>query len=190
MIDFMITTPDPFPPRGAASPTGEVSGGRRLGDARPDNAAISHAAVFDRPAFRTSVTGVLRATRDRRGVAAMEAGIVLTLLVGLMLPITDFAVAATQYIGAYQALRDLGAYALVHPPKDVTSPATWTASLPVISGYRIAAYLLCGTGDTTCSAANQASPKVIKLTTTITVSPMFVSGLAGSYTVTYAERFQ
>ena len=186
-----------FPPeprsRGATDDVGFRSGGRGL-HVGAAHRANRHTDDGEMIGGRTDVAphsiivAADKAWQDRRGVAAMEAGIVFLLLIGLLLPVADFAVAALQYVGAYQALRDMGAYAQVHPPKDVTNLAGW--SLPTISGYTGTTQVLCGAAGTVCSAANSGSPKIFSFTTTITITPMFLTGLAGTQTIAYSERFQ
>jgi Flp pilus assembly protein TadG len=128
---------------------------------------------------------------DRRGVAALEFGVIALVVIALLLPITDLVVAALQYMSAYQAMRDLGAYAQYHAPPDVTNTSGWT--LPATTAQVIATTVLCGNTATACSAGNTNSPKWFRFSTDIVVAPMFpavVPGLAGTYTLSYSERFQ
>lgn len=126
--------------------------------------------------------------RNQRGVAALEFAVIGTLLAGLLLPIADLTVGALRYIGAYQALRDIGAYAQYHVPPDVTNTAGWT--LPTVPGHTITVQVMCGNTSTTCSAGNTASPKWMLFSTSITLTPLFLTALAGTYTVVFTERFQ
>jgi hypothetical protein len=123
---------------------------------------------------------------DRRGMAALEFAIIATVMVGLFLPLSDLAIAAIQYVGAYQGLRDLGAYAQYHAPADVTDLTAWT--LPTITGYTINTTIMCGT--LACSSTNTVSPQWFVFSTNIRLTPMFLTALAGTYTVVYSERFQ
>lgn len=124
----------------------------------------------------------------RRGVAALEFSLIFPIMIGLLLPIVDLGVAAFNYVSAYQTLRNLGAYARYHTPPDVTNLAGWY--LPSINGYTITTQVMCGDVNAVCSASNAATPKWFVFSTPITLSPMFLSPLAGTYTVEYSERFQ
>jgi Flp pilus assembly protein TadG len=130
----------------------------------------------------------MRLIKDQRGVAAMEFGVIGLFMIALLLPIADLASAALQYVGAYQSLRDLGAYAQYHVPPDVTNTATW--SLPTITGHVITTAVMCGSAAAVCSATNTASPKWFNFSTNITLAPMFLTSMAGTYTIYYSERFQ
>jgi len=73
---------------------------------------------------------------DRRGVAAMELGIVAMFLVLLMLPIADVAVAALTYMRVEQAMRNVGGFVQYNPPANAIHPETaWT--IPGMDGYSI-----------------------------------------------------
>jgi Flp pilus assembly protein TadG len=126
---------------------------------------------------------------DRRGVAAVEFALIAAVMVGLLLPISDLVVAAIQYMGAYQAERDLGAYAQYHTGAINTAVTPWTVTLPTIAGYTITTSVMCGTTSTVCSDGT-LSPKWFLFSTTITLTPTFLTALAGSYTIDYSERFQ
>jgi hypothetical protein len=82
-------------------------------------------------------TFVKRLSSDRRGVAAMEFGILGGIIILLSLPIADVAAAAITYIRAYQAMRNVAAWTQYNPPPDLTTPATWPrlANIPVMSGF-------------------------------------------------------
>lgn len=128
---------------------------------------------------------------DRRGVAALEFGVIALVIIGMLMPISDLVIAALKYVTAYQALRDLGAYAQYHVPPDVTNLASWT--LPTIAGYSINAAVMCGAAATACSTSNTASPKWFTFSTAVVITPLFpavVPGLAGTRTISYSERFQ
>jgi hypothetical protein len=131
---------------------------------------------------------------DRRGVAALELSLTFLFMITLLLPIVDLGIAATQYINAFQALRGLGVYAQYHAPPDVTLDLTsWKSSLPSV-GYAVSTIVKCGDAAAPCSATNPGSPKWFSFSTGITISPLFLTapafGLAGTYTIQYAERFQ
>jgi hypothetical protein len=120
----------------------------------------------------------------------MEFGLTFLFLFGLLMPIADLGVAALQYMAAYQAMRDFGAYVQYHEPPDVTNWSGWKSSLPSISGYAISTSVMCGSTSQPCSAANTGSPKWFVFSTNITLNPFFLSALAGTYTIDYSERFQ
>lgn len=109
------------------------------------------------------------------------------LLVGLLLPISDLGIAALQFMTAYQNVRDLGAYAQYHTGLINTATTPWTVTLP--AGYAGTVQVMCGNTNTLC--ANTATvPKWYVFSTTFTVTPIFVTALAGTYTVRFSERFQ
>jgi len=110
-------------------------------------------------------------------------------MVGLLLPISDLVIAALQYIGAYQAERDLGAYAQYHTGAINTAGTPWTVTLPTIAGYTITTDVMCGSTSTVCSNGT-LSPKWFRFSTTITLTPKFLTALSGNYTIYYSERFQ
>ena len=138
---------------------------------------------------RTQSARVTPLVSDRRGVAALEFALIATVMAGLLLPISDLIVAAIQYMGAYQAERNLGAYAQYHTGAINTAVTPWTVTLPTISGYTITTSIMCGTTSTVCSDGT-LSPKWFLFSTTITLTPVFLTALAGTYTVDYSERFQ
>ena len=62
---------------------------------------------------------------DQRGAVAFEMLIVfLFMMMGLLLPLADLAIAGFKFISAWQALRDIRALAY-HPPPDVTIASGW-----------------------------------------------------------------
>lgn len=129
----------------------------------------------------------------QRGAAAVEAALVMLLLIAVALPVSDIGIAIIQTMSAHQALRDMGAYAQYHTPSDVTSWSSWATSLPSISGYSITTTVLCGSVSTQCSATNTGSPKWFSMSTSVTFAPLFPALsfiTAGVQTITYTERFQ
>ena len=90
---------------------------------------------------------------DQRGAVAFEMLIVwLFMMMSLLLPLADVAVAGFQFISAWQALRAFGQYIQYHPPPDVTNTSSWTSALPTtVAGYPISnVQVVCG--DTMLSA--------------------------------------
>ena len=66
---------------------------------------------------------------DQRGAVAFEMLIVwLFMMMSLLLPLADVAVAGFQFISAWEALRAFGQYIQYHPPPDVTNTSGWTSS--------------------------------------------------------------
>jgi hypothetical protein len=135
---------------------------------------------------------------DQRGAVAFEMPIVwLFMMMGLLLPLADLAIAGFQFISAWQALRDFGQYVQYHSPPDVTDTAVWVSTLPTTAN---AAYqinnmqVVCGDTKAVCTS-NTLFPKYYSYTTTVTLSPMVLgkvlcSANPCSFTLPYSERFQ
>jgi len=129
---------------------------------------------------------------DQRGAAALEMpAVCLFLMIGLIAPLADLAVAGFQFVSAWGALRNFGQYAQYHPPQVVASKVPIT-----VAGYPISnLQVLCG--NAACSPINSVPPKYYTYTTTVTLSPMVLRPvLCGSanpsclFTLPYSERFQ
>jgi hypothetical protein len=142
---------------------------------------------------------------SRRGAVAFETIIVyLFMVMSLLLPLADVAIAGFQFISAWGALRAFGQYTQYNPPPDVTNTSGWVSTLPpTVAGYPINnVQVLCGNTNAgaVCSSTNvTTSPtKYYSYTTTVTVSPMVLravlctSGNTNpcSFTLPYSERFQ
>jgi Flp pilus assembly protein TadG len=136
---------------------------------------------------------------DRRGAAAFELVIVYpVLLLGIMLPLADVAIAGFQWLSARQALHAFGQYLMYAPPDDVGDTSSWlpttlakSDTLPYpISNLRV----ICGDGGADCSSANTESPKYYSYDTTVTIAPMVLSSVLCSdsctFTLSYSTRFQ
>jgi hypothetical protein len=134
---------------------------------------------------------------DRRGAAAFELVIVYpVLLIGVLFPLADVAIAGFQYISARQALRAFGQAIQYSPPADLGNTSSWEAdavakadpSFPIDD-----LELLCGDGGAACSAINTAIPRYYSFSTTITLSPLVLSSVLCSssctYTLSYSQRF-
>jgi Flp pilus assembly protein TadG len=147
--------------------------------------------------------GSLRA--DRRGAVAFEMLLVFSfLLLVLLLPAADLAIASFQYISASEALRAFGQYVQYNPPSDPTSTSAWVAGLQTtVSGHTIGnVKVLCGGGanpDGICTTANINYPiKYYSYNTTLDLKPASYIGkkaLCGgadtcSVTLSHSERFQ
>src|SRR6185312_4884043 len=98
---------------------------------------------------------------DQRGAAAFEAPFILGFLVlSLLMPVADLAIAGFKLIFGYEALRNAGQYMQYHTPPDVTNLSSWRSSLPSTvtaqPGYPIATgsiQVLCGDLSSVCTAA-------------------------------------
>jgi hypothetical protein len=143
---------------------------------------------------KVTATGLLS---DQRGAASLEMTIVsLFMMLVLLVPLADLAIAGFRFISAHQALRDMGQRTEYTPPADVTSASSisaWTSSLPAkIDGYSISAQVFCGSGtllapDATCPTL----AKRYKFTTSFSLSPMVLGNvLCSTCTVTYSQPFQ
>jgi hypothetical protein len=133
---------------------------------------------------------------DQRGAVAFEMPIIYFFLIMLLLlPLADVAVAGFKFISAYQALRDMGQRAEFSPPSDVTSSSSissWQSSLPTtVGGYSVIAQVYCGNPGTLAPCASSATvPKYYTFTTSFNLSPMVVGALCKTCTVSYSQPFQ
>ena len=142
---------------------------------------------------------------DQRGAVALEMPIVwLFMMIFLLLPLADLAIAGFQFVSAWGALRAFGQYTQLHPPPDVTNTSTWAQALPTtVAGYPINNLeVLCGdTGaGAACTSTNVGtSPtKYYSYTTTVIVAPMVLKPVLCTscnanpcmFILPYSERFQ
>ncbi len=146
---------------------------------------------------------------DQRGAVAFETLIVYSLMLSLLFPLADLAVAGFQFISAWEALRGFGQYLQYNPPADVTSPSAWWSGLNKTIGIYTMSLdttidpknkgVLCGggtTADAQCSSTNVAtSPiKYYAYTTTVTLTPLVLKSVlcpsSCAYPLHYSERFQ
>jgi hypothetical protein len=132
---------------------------------------------------------------DQRGVVALEMpAVVFFLMISLLLPLADLAIAGFRFISAYQALRDMGQRTQYSTPDatDLNSITTWKSSLPsAVDGYTISAKVYCGDPGTEAPCAGTTWPKYYTFQTSFTLSPMVLgSVLCGTCTVNYSQRFQ
>jgi hypothetical protein len=137
---------------------------------------------------------------DQRGAVALEMpAVYLFMMLGLLVPLADVAIAGFQYVSAWQALRAFGQSIQYSPPPDVTNASGWTTSARAKADSRFPIpdiQLRCGAS--TCAATPTESPKYYSYTTTVTLAPMVLrsvlctSGNANpcSFTLAYSERFQ
>ncbi|WGS22808.1 MULTISPECIES: hypothetical protein [unclassified Bradyrhizobium] len=134
---------------------------------------------------------------DQRGAVAFEMPIVyLFMIMSLLLPLADLAIAGFKFISAHQALRDMAQRTQFSPPGDVTSSssiAAWQSSLPAtVDGYSVSAQVYCGNPGTLAPCASGATlPKYYIFTTSFTLSPMVLgSVLCSTCTVNFSHPFQ
>ena len=139
---------------------------------------------------------------DQRGAVAFEMPIVyLFMIISLLLPLADVAVAGFQYISAWEALRAFGQSIQYAPPPDVTNASSWasTALAKADPSFPIPSItLVCGDSQIACSATNAGTPKYYSYTTTVTLAPIVLrpalctSGNANpcAFILTYSEQFQ
>lgn len=136
---------------------------------------------------------------DQRGAVAFEMPSVLAfMLLSLLLPLADVAIAGFKYISAWEALRAFGQTIQYTPPPDVTNAGAWETTVTgkadpsfPISNFQ----LICGDTSTVCSSTNTASPKYYSYSTSITLAPLILKpvlcpGGNCKITLTYTERFQ
>src|SRR5262245_93340 len=122
---------------------------------------------------------------DQRGAVAFEAVIVwVFMMLFLLLPLADLAVAGFQFVSARQALRNFGQYVQYNPPKNVVTDWTnLTSALTQMSTQLDPRYpvtniqLFCG-GDL-CSSSNKNTPTYYKYTTTVSLSPIVLGWVFG-----------
>ena len=132
---------------------------------------------------------------DQRGAVALEMPIVwLFMMMTLLLPLADLAIAGFRFISAHQALRDLGQRTQYSTP-DATDPnsiTNWKSSLPTtVDGYPISAKVYCGDPGTEAPCAGATWPKYYTFETSFTLSPMVLgSVLCSTCAVKYSQRFQ
>jgi hypothetical protein len=134
---------------------------------------------------------------DQRGAVAFETLIVWAfMMLFLLLPLADLAIAGLKFNSAYQALRDMG-QRTQYSNLDATDPAsisTWQSSLPTtVDGYTVSATVKCGDAGTAPPCAGTTWPKYYSFSTSFTLSPMspmLGSVLCSTCTVNYSQRFQ
>jgi hypothetical protein len=132
---------------------------------------------------------------DQRGAVAIEMLIVyLFMVLSLLLPLADVAVAGLKFNSAYQALRDMGQRTQYSnlDATDPTSISSWQSSLPTtVDGYTISATIKCGDAGTAPPCAGTTWPKYYIFSTSFTLSPMVLgSVLCSTCPVKYSQRFQ
>lgn len=132
---------------------------------------------------------------DQRGAIALEMVFVFGLMmVSLLVPLADVAIAGFRFMSAHQALRDMGQRTQYSAPDATNSSSisTWQSSLPTtIDGYTVSATIKCGDAGTAAPCAGTDFPKYYAFQTSFTLSPMVLgSVLCSNCTVNYSQRFQ
>jgi len=141
---------------------------------------------------------------DQRGAVALEMpAVYFFIILFLLLPLADLAIAGFEYISAREALRGFGQSIQYAPPDDITNPSSWASSALAKADSRFpipSIQVLCGDSKAACSSTNLSPPKYYTYTTTVTLTPIYApmkrvlctSANANpcSYNLTYSERFQ
>jgi hypothetical protein len=153
---------------------------------------------------------------DRDGAAAFEFIVIAAfLIIVLLLPIADVAVAALRYMQVRQEMRDLGALVQYNPPADLTKPGTAWTTLPTTAGTfsvtigtgfptsenQININVYCGTPPLTgvapdplsaCKSADlstTSTPKYVWMGAVVKLNPIVIKTITGG-NVGYTERLQ
>lgn len=173
------------------------------------SAALSSWRISRRPCRGGPVCRRASLLADQRGAVAFEMPFVfLFLMMSLLLPLADVAIAGFQYISAWQALRAFGQSIQYSPPSDVTNASAWKAAAiaKADSRYQIldpisllpGIQVLCD--GAACNATNAVTStyKNYSFATTVTLAPMVLSAVLCTssnadpckFTLPYSERFQ
>ncbi|MHC2335504.1 hypothetical protein [Bradyrhizobium sp. USDA 4454] len=146
------------------------------------------------------VNGKRSLIRDQRGAVAFEMLFVFaSLMIGILVPFADLAVACYQYATAWDALRAFGQSIQYSPPQDVTNTTAWAAAATAKADSRYpiqSLTVICGTA--VCSGTNTVTPMYYSYSTTVTLNPMVLKSVlcnsgnsnACAFTLPYTERFQ
>jgi hypothetical protein len=119
----------------------------------------------------------------------------LFLVMSLLLPLADIAIAGFQFISARGALRGFG-QSIQYDKPDFTNASGWTSSKLAKADPRFPIQqfrLVCGDTNLDCSPSNSASPQYYSYTTTVTLSPMVLRSVLCnanpcSFTLSYSEQ--
>ena len=124
---------------------------------------------------------------NQRGAVALEMpAVVLFLMMSLLLPLADLAIAGFQFVSAWGALRNFGQYLQYNPPPDVTNTSGWESLVLAKADPRFPINNLQVVVD--------GPIKYYSYATTVTLAPMVLRVLCNadpcSFTLSYSERFQ
>jgi hypothetical protein len=138
------------------------------------------AAFFGRPCRGRLVSHKDSFIADQRGAVAFEMPIVyLFMMMSLLLPLADVAIAGFQFVSAWEALRGFG-QSIQYDKPDFTNASGWTSSKLAKADPRFPIQqfrLVCGDANLDCSPSNSASPQYYSYATTVTLSPMILSAV-------------
>jgi hypothetical protein len=161
--------------------------------------ALSPWRIFDLSGRRGLVSRRRSLVVDERGAVAFEMPFIVGFLIlVLLLPLADVAIAGFQYISAWQALRAFGQAIQYSPPDDVTQPGDWVTSATSNTGLNYTIknlQIMCGDSHAVCTSTNLLPPKYYSYQTSITLNPIVLTSLLCpggncTYTLSYSERFQ
>ncbi|WP_225713087.1 hypothetical protein [Bradyrhizobium semiaridum] len=125
--------------------------------------------------------------------------VTLFLIMLLLLPLADMAIAGFQFVSAWESLRAFGQVIQYDAPTDLDNTTTWksTAIGKADSRYPISnLQIICGDTGATCTSTNAltAPIKYYSYQTSVTLAPMVLSTVlcnpSCTYTLSYSERFQ
>ena len=164
--------------------------GARIGDAKGNTMSERTLAGKDKLTSTTLLS-------DQRGAVAFETVIVFGfMMLSLLLPLADVAIAGFQFVSARGALRGFG-QSIQYDKPDFTNASGWTSSKLSKADPRFPIQqfrLVCGDANLDCSPSNSASPQYYSYATTVTLSPMVLRSVlctsSCSFTLPYSERFQ
>lgn len=128
------------------------------------------------------------------------------MILSLLVPLADVAIAGFRYISAWEALRGFGQSIQYFPPPDVTDASNWkqAALAKADPKYPISDFqLICGDNNIACSttnldSTNPAKAKFYTFKTSITLTPILLQSVLCTssatnpctFTLSYSERFQ
>jgi len=136
---------------------------------------------------------------NQRGAVAFEMPFVwLFMMMSLLLPLADVAIAGIQFISAWGALRGFG-QSIQYDKPDFTNASGWMSSKLAKADPRFPIQqfrLVCGDANLDCSPSNSALPQYYSYATTVTLSPMVLSAVLCtssnankcSFTLSYSEQ--
>ena len=135
--------------------------------------------------------GRRRIRRDRRGVAALEFGVLATILVPMMLAVFDMGYATYQTIVLRQAVRAGALYALYYHDTagiqrtiESSMPSTWTNASVFAATWAPTTSCVCMSTSGTATASSGCScatgdtvERLMTMTVTMPFSPLLVSSI-------------
>jgi hypothetical protein len=128
---------------------------------------------------------------NQRGAVALEMpAVCLFMMIWLLVPLADLAIAGFQFVSARGALRNFGQYLQYNPPPDVTNTSGWESRALAKADPRFPINNLQVVVD--------GPIRYYSYTTTVTLSPMVLGPPVGvlctanpcSFQLPYSERFQ